>query len=41
MARDFTKAGPTVRGIFADGDTVIILFGAKATVRDGKPYQDA
>ena len=29
---------PTVRGIYADGDTVIILFDAEATVRDGKPY---
>ena len=31
---------PTVRGIFADGDTVIILFDASATVKDGKPYQN-
>ena len=31
---------PTVRGIFADGDMVIILFDAEATVRDGKPYQN-
>ena len=29
---------PTVRDIFADGDTVIILFDAEAT-RDGKPYR--
>ena len=29
---------PTVRGIYADGDTVIILFDAEATVRDGKLY---
>jgi uncharacterized protein len=29
---------PTVRGIYPDGDTVIILFDAEATVRDGKPY---
>ena len=27
---------PTVRGIFADGDMVIILFDAEATVRDGQ-----
>jgi uncharacterized protein len=29
---------PTVRGIFADGEMVIILFDAEATVIDGKPY---
>ena len=32
---------PTVRGIFADGDMVIILFDAEATVRDGKPYHNS
>jgi uncharacterized protein len=31
---------PTVRGIFADGDMVIILFDAEATVRDGKSYRN-
>lgn len=31
---------PTVRGLYADGDTVIILFDAEATVRDGKPYRN-
>jgi ketosteroid isomerase-like protein len=31
---------PTVRGIYADGDMVIILFDAEATVRDGKPYRN-
>jgi uncharacterized protein len=31
---------PKVRGIFADGDTVIILFDAEATVLDGKPYRN-
>lgn len=31
---------PTIRGIFADGDTVIILFDAEATVRDGQPYRN-
>jgi uncharacterized protein len=31
---------PTVHGIFADGDSVIILFDAAATVRDGKPYHN-
>ena len=37
-ARMSTPLVPTVRGIYADGDTVIILFDAEATVRDGKPY---
>lgn len=31
---------PTVRGIFADGDAVIILFDAEATAIDGKPYRN-
>jgi uncharacterized protein len=31
---------PTVRGIFADGDMVIILFDAAATARDGIPYRN-
>lgn len=31
---------PTVRGLFADGDTVIILFDGAATVIDGKPYRN-
>jgi ketosteroid isomerase-like protein len=29
---------PTVNGLYADGDTVIILFDGEATVSDGKPY---
>jgi ketosteroid isomerase-like protein len=29
---------PTVRNIYADGDTVIVFFDASGTVRDGKPY---
>ncbi len=36
-ARMSTPLVPTVRGIYADGDTVIILFDAEATVRDGRP----
>jgi uncharacterized protein len=39
-ARMSTPLVPTVRGIYADGDTVIILFDAEATVRDGKPYHN-
>ena len=31
---------PEVHGIYSDGDTVIILFDASATVRDGKPYHN-
>jgi uncharacterized protein len=30
---------PTVRGIYADGDMVIIRFDAEATVKDGKPHR--
>ena len=29
---------PTLRNIYADGDTVIIFFDANGTARDGKPY---
>lgn len=31
---------PSVRGIFADGDMVIILFDGQATTRDSKPYRN-
>lgn len=31
---------PSVRGIYADGDTVISLFDAAATAKDGKPYRN-
>jgi uncharacterized protein len=31
---------PTVRGIFADGDMVIILVDASATTKDEKPYNN-
>jgi uncharacterized protein len=31
---------PTVRAIYADGDTVIALFDAEGTARDGKPYRN-
>ena len=39
-ARMATPLVPTVRGIFADGDTVVILFDGEATVIDGKPYRN-
>lgn len=31
---------PSVRGIYADGDTVIVLFDAAALARDGAPYRN-
>jgi uncharacterized protein len=31
---------PTVRGIYADGDMVIILFDAAATTKDNRPYRN-
>ncbi len=39
-ARMATPLVPTVRGIFGDGDMVIILFDAAATARDGQPYRN-
>ena len=35
-----TPLVPTVRGLYADGDTVIILFDAEAKVRDGKRHHN-
>jgi hypothetical protein len=29
---------PTIRQIYADGDTVIVFFDASGTARDGQPY---
>ena len=29
---------PTIRNIYAEGDTVIVFFDASGTARDGKPY---
>ena len=31
---------PTVRGLHADGDWVVVLFDAEATARDGVPYRN-
>lgn len=31
---------PSVRGIYADGDTVITLFDAQAMAKDGVPYRN-
>jgi uncharacterized protein len=40
IARMSTPLVPTVRCIYADGDTVITLFDAAAMGRDGKPYHN-
>jgi uncharacterized protein len=39
-ARLSSRLVPTVRGVYADGDMVVVLFDAHATARDGKPYQN-
>ncbi len=39
-ARMSTPLKPAVRGIYADGDMVIILFDAAATTKDGLPYRN-
>ena len=31
---------PTVRDMYADGDTVIVFFDAEGTARDGVPYRN-
>jgi hypothetical protein len=37
-ARMQTRLVPTVRKLYAEGDTVIAFFDAKGTARDGQPY---
>ncbi len=39
-ARMKTPLVPTVRGIYGDGDTVVILFDAAATTKDDQPYRN-
>jgi uncharacterized protein len=39
-ARMATPLVPTMRGLYADGDTVIALFDASATAKDGQPYKN-
>ncbi|MFS0514939.1 nuclear transport factor 2 family protein [Nostoc sp. UIC 10607] len=39
-ARLSTPIVPTVRGIWADGDMVIVLWDGEATARDGRPYRN-
>ena len=31
---------PTVRGVYADGDTVVVLWDGEGTARDGRPYRN-
>ncbi|MBY5820323.1 nuclear transport factor 2 family protein [Rhizobium leguminosarum] len=31
---------PTIRNMYADGDTVIVFFDAAGTAKDGKPYMN-
>ncbi len=40
-ARLSTPLVPTVRGIYADGDMVIVLWEGAAMARDGKSYENA
>jgi ketosteroid isomerase-like protein len=40
IARMSRQLMPSVRRIYADGDTVIALFDAEGTARDGKPYRN-
>jgi uncharacterized protein len=40
-ARMRTPLVPSVRGIYADGDTVITLFDAAATAADGLSYRNS
>ncbi len=39
-ARMATPLVPSVRGIYADGDMVVIFFDAAATTKDGQPYRN-
>ncbi|MDQ6740341.1 MAG: nuclear transport factor 2 family protein [Actinomycetota bacterium] len=39
-ARLATPLVPSLRAVYADGDTVIAFFDADATARDGKPYHN-
>jgi ketosteroid isomerase-like protein len=39
-ARLSSRLVPAVRGIYADGDMVVVLFDGKGTARDGKPYEN-
>lgn len=40
-ARLSSRLVPTVRGVYADGDTVIVLWDGVATALDGKSYENS
>jgi hypothetical protein len=39
-ARMKTRLVPSIRSLYADGDTVIIYFDAEGTALDGNPYRN-
>jgi hypothetical protein len=39
-ARMSSRLIPSIRNMYADGDTVIVFFDAEGTARDGKPYRN-
>ena len=39
-ARMSVALKPTIRDLYAEGDTVVVLFDASATTIDGKPYRN-
>jgi ketosteroid isomerase-like protein len=39
-ARMMKPLVPSVRGLYADGDTVVAFFDAAGTARDGRPYSN-
>ena len=40
LARMAAPLRPTIRDIYADGDTVIVFFDAEGIARDGVPYRN-
>lgn len=39
-ARMSSRLVPTIRNMYADGDTVVVFFDAEGTAKDGKPYRN-
>lgn len=39
-ARMSGRLVPTVRGVYAEGDMVVVLWDGEGTARDGKPYKN-
>lgn len=39
-ARMSSRLVPSIRNMYADGDTVVVFFDAEGTARDGKPYRN-